>query len=611
MNTTADVSPTAACATLNELFFDAIEKRREMPAAVRYKAQGKWVGINHATLLERVHNLNVGLRELGITATDRIAILSENRPEWAITDFACLTLRAANVPIYPTLPANQIAYVIRNSGARAIFCSTAEQVGKVLEIRNDLPALELVIAFDSDSRAGVLDLDEVERSGAAARDRWPAWREEALTAKSDDLATLIYTAGTTGDPKGVMLSHGNIASNVVGALQVLDLDGGECLSFLPLSHIFERMVGHYTMLRGGVVINYATDHTTVITDMPEVRPTIMASVPRLYEKIHAAVVEMAHSGGSLKRAIFEWAVATGLRRLEYRLDDATPPWALKLGYRIADLLVFRKLRQRTGGRLDYFVSGGAPLNPDISRFFLAAGLPILEGYGLTETSPVITVNPVNRIKPGTVGLPIPGVEVSIADDGEILTRGPHVMLGYYNNPEATARAIDPEGWFHTGDIGEIDADGYLRITDRKKDIIVTAGGKNIAPQPIEALLKTNRFVANGVMLGDRRRFPIMLLVPDFEVVRGWARSQGISAATDAELTRMPRVRDQIEREARKSFRDLAHYEMPKKFLVLDRDFTIESGELTPKLSVRRRVVEEHWKDQIEALYAEPREQAES
>jgi long-chain acyl-CoA synthetase len=536
-----------------------------------------------------------------------VAILSENRPEWAIADYACLTVRMTDVPVYPTLPAKQIAYVLRDSGSRAICCSTRTQLDKILEIRDELPDLQHLILFDDDAALppGVLTFQELETRGASAVGRYPNWEAEARQATPDDLATLIYTSGTTGEPKGVMLTHGNITSNVVASLSVLDLlERDECLSFLPLSHIFERMVGHYTMFYAGVVINYATSMDLVPQELGEIKPTVLASVPRLYEKIYAKAVEAAMTGGSLKRAIFEWARATGDKRLDYVLNRRRVPPGLALANGVADRLVFRKLRARLGGRFRFCVSGGAPLNPEICRFFIAAGLPILEGYGLTETSPVITVNTFEMLKPGSVGRPIPGVEVKIAADGEILCRGPNVMQGYYNKPEATAEVIDTEGWFHTGDIGVLDADGCLRITDRKKDLIVTAGGKNIAPQPIEAMLKTNKYFSNAVMIGDKRRFPIMLLVPNFEVVAKWVKIKGLPMMAHEELAGVAEVQDKLEREARKSLRDLAQYETPKKFLVLPRDFTIDSGELTPKLSVRRKVVEAKYRDQIEALYAE-------
>ncbi len=592
--------------TLNELFFDAMTRHRGQGPALLAKRDGTWQPIDHDTLRQRVRHVHAALRAAGIAPGDRVAILSENRPEWAVTDYACLAARCADVPVYPTLPASQIAYILRDSGSRMVFCSSAEQLAKLLEVRAELPAIERIVCFDDvPATEGVESFADFERAGTQAADRWPDWEREALEVGPDDLATLIYTSGTTGDPKGVMLSHGNITSNVVACLSILDLRPGDrCLSFLPLSHIFERMVGHYTMTRGGVAIHYATSMDSVAAEMVEVRPTLMASVPRLYEKIYARVVEAAMSGGGTRQAIFEWARATGLQLLEHRLQGSRSPLLLRLAAKVGDRLVFAKLRARTGGALRFFVSGGAPLNPDICRFFLAAGLKILEGYGLTETSPVICVNPPDRIKPGTVGPPIPGVEVRIASDGEILCRGPNIMQGYFNQPGATREAIDPDGWFHTGDIGELDRDGYLKITDRKKDLIVTAGGKNIAPQPIEALLKTNEFVNNAVMIGDKRRFPSMLLVPNFDTLRTWARGKGIPDLPPEELVERSDVREKLEREARKSLRGLAHYEAPKKFLIVPRDFSIDGGELTPKLSIRRKVVEKKFGAQIEAMYEE-------
>lgn len=597
---------TVAPTTLNELFFGAVARHGANPVALRHKRDGAWVGITHRTLLERVHRVHAALRDMGLAPGDRMAILSENRPEWAIADYACITARLADVPVYPTLPAHQIQYILQDSGARGVFVSNAEQLAKVQEIRASLPALEHVILFDDAPGAhGGTTLAALEARGEAARTRYADWEMEARRVVADDLATLIYTSGTTGDPKGVMLTHGNITSNVVAALQILTItDQDECLSFLPLSHIFERMVGHYTMFHAGTVINYATSIDAVGQEMIEVRPTIMASVPRLYEKIYGRVVESAMNGGAVKRAIFTWAKGIAAQHLVYRLAKRPAPAGLALRYAIADRLVFSKLRARTGGRLRMFVSGGAPLNPEICRFFISAGLPILEGYGLTETSPVISVNTFEILKPGTVGPPIPGVEVKIAPDGEILTRGPHVMRGYYHKPEATAEVIDADGWFHTGDVGELDEDGCLRITDRKKDLIVTAGGKNIAPQPIEAMLKTNKYFTNAVMLGDKRKFPIMLLVPNVETVNGWLRHKNLPALDQQAMAADPAVQEKLDREARKSFRDLAHFETPKKFLILPHDFSIERGELTPKMSVRRKVVEEHYREEIEALFAD-------
>ena len=476
--------------------------------------------VSYRELGERVHSLSIALREQGLDDGARVAILSENRPEWAITDFACLTARCVDVPLYPTLPARQVEYILRDSGTSAIFVSSAAQLEKILAIRDRLPALRSIIAFDADARGpDVLRFEELVALGQGAIPRHPEWRRHALDAGPDDLATLIYTSGTTGDPKGVMLTHGNIASNVQTCLGLFTFnERDECLSFLPLSHIFERMFGHYSMFQAGVLINYAGSIDTVASDMQERRPTLMASVPRLYEKIFARVLDSVRASMAPRRRIFAWARRVGEAWVDRTLAGAPVPPVLAAQRRLADRLVFAKLRARTGGRIRFFVSGGAPLSPEIAKFFFAAGMPILEGYGLTETSPVMAVNTFEHTKLGTVGLPIPGVEIRIAADGEIITRGPNVMRGYYGKPEATAEALDPDGWFHTGDIGVLDAEGYLRITDRKKDLIVTAGGKNIAPQPIENLAKSSKFVSNAVMLGDRRPFPIMLVVPQAEPI---------------------------------------------------------------------------------------------
>jgi long-chain acyl-CoA synthetase len=576
---------------------------------MRIRRDDQWRALDYRDLAERVHAASIGLRELGVRDGDRVAILSENRPEWAITDYACLAARTTDVPIYPTLPARQIEYILRDAGAVALVVSTAAQLEKVRSIQARLPALRHVIAFDEDARApDVLPFDELLSCGRSALGRHPDWRAHALAASPDDLATLIYTSGTTGDPKGVMLTHGNIASNVTTCVGLFDFGpGDECLSFLPLSHIFERMFGHYSMFHAGVLINYAGSIDTVAADMLELRPTMMASVPRLYEKIFSRVLDSVRASPAPRRRIFAWARRVGEAWVERTLAGQPVPATLSLQRRVADRLVFAKLRARTGGRIRFFISGGAPLSADIAKFFFAAGMPILEGYGLTETSPVMAVNTFGHTRLGTVGRPIPGVEIRIAADGEIVTRGPNVMRGYFGKPEATAAALDADGWFHTGDIGLLDPAGYLMITDRKKDLIVTAGGKNIAPQPIENLAKSSKFVSNAVMLGDRRPFPIMLIVPNAEPLKAWAARHGLPADDLEGLVRLPEVHTKLEREVRKTLRDLAQFEMPKKFLLLPRDFSVEGGELTPTLKVRRRIVEERHKAAIEALYAEPHE----
>jgi long-chain acyl-CoA synthetase len=448
-----------------------------------------------------------------------------------------------------------------------------------------------------------MTLAELESKGRAAASKYPEWKKEALAVQPDDLATLIYTSGTTGEPKGVMLSHYNIWSNVQAVLQMIPIGGGdECLSMLPLSHSYERMVD-YTLFQAGVIINYAESFDTVAANLQEMKPTVVLSVPRLYEKVYARVLENALSGSAIKRAIFFWAKRAGERWATLALAGLPIPGGLAFKKKVADKLVFSKLRARTGGRIRFFVSGAAPLSADIAKFFFSAGLPVIEGYGLTESSPVLTLNPLERIKLGTVGRIIPGVELKIAADGEILARGPNIMQGYYKLPEATAETVDAEGWLHTGDIGELDSDGYLKITDRKKELIKTAGGKYIAPQPIEGKVKRNKFVANAVLYGDRRKFAIVLVVPNFDTLERWAKERGLSYGTRAELIEMPDVQAKVEREVMDSLRDLAKFETPKKVVLLENDFTIESGELTPTLKVKRRVVEKRYKDLIDRAYA--------
>jgi len=601
-------APTAK-GTLTRLFFDAIERHGHKDKAVACKpAGGAWRSLTHRDLEERVRHAGLALQRLGVRRGDRVAILSESRPGWLVADFACLAVGASDVPLYPTLPARQLAYILKDSGAVAIFVSTAPQLAKILEIRPELPALKTIVAMDPDAQGpGVVSLSdlyamgaEADTGGAAAR-----FRTEALTARPDDVATIIYTSGTTGDPKGVMLTHDNIWSNVTSALESFSVGPEDStLSFLPLSHIFERMAGHFLMLHAGATIHYAESIDTVPANLMEVGPTIVTSVPRLYEKMYARVLENALAGGPIKKRVFFWAKEIGERWADHRLAGDAVPTLLNQQYALAQRLVFSKLRARTGGHIRFFVSGGAPLPADIAKFFYAAGLPILEGYGLTETSPVICVNLLERVRIGTVGPPIHGVEVRIAPDGEILTRGRHVMRGYFNKPEATREALDAEGWFHTGDIGELDAEGCLRITDRKKDLIVTAGGKNVAPQPIEQMVKHNKYVANAVMLGDRRKFCIMLVVPNFDQLERWAVYKQLAFANHRGLIRLPEVQAKMEREVYKMLGELAAYETPKKVLLLEHDFSIENGDLTPTLKVRRRIVEQKYQRQIDALYAE-------
>jgi long-chain acyl-CoA synthetase len=593
--------------TLTELFFDAVDQYADHAAAFRYKGEGTWRGVPHREAAARVQALSLGLRELGLARGDRVAILSETRLEWALVDYACLCARTTDVPIYPTLPANQVEYILHDSGAVAVVCSTAAQVEKIRAVRGGLPSLRYVIVFDATpggGNDGVLTLAELEARGREASAKYPRFREEALAVRPEDLATLIYTSGTTGQPKGVMLTHDNICANVRACVETLRVsDNDRCLAWLPLSHILERMVDYY-FFHVGVEINYAESVDSVAQNLQEVRPTIVAAVPRLYEKVYARVLENALTGGALKRRIFLWARRVGERWTTHRLSGIPLPLGLRLQHALADRLVFSKLRARTGGRIKLFVSGSAPLSAEIARFFYSAGLPVIEGYGLTETSPVLTLNPLQRPKFGSVGKAIPGVRLKIAADGEILAQGPNVMQGYYNKPQETREAIDADGWFHTGDIGEVDAEGYVKITDRKKDLLKTAGGKYLAPQPIENTVRLNKFVASAVVLGDQRKFPIVLVVPNFDQLERWARERNLAYASRADLIRLADVKAKMDREVMGGLRELAKFEMPKKVVLIERDFTIESGELTPSLKVKRRQVEKNYKDVIDGVYSE-------
>jgi long-chain acyl-CoA synthetase len=572
---------------------------------LRHKKDGAWRAISSAEFRRAVEELSLGLRALGVEPGDRVAILSENRPEWAFADLATLALAAVDVPIYPSCTADQVLYILKDSGSRAVFVSSAAQAAKVAGIREQAPALCHVIRME-EGAAGETSLAEVREKGRAALAADPkAVRERSASAGPDDLATIIYTSGTTGDPKGVMLTHGNIVSNVAAAAAVFPVFGPDdvALSFLPLCHIFERMAGHYLMLSRGVTVAYAESVEAVPANMAEVRPTVMFSVPRLYEKMHARIQEKVAGDPPWRQRMFRWALRVGLSAFRHRVAKRRPPAGLRLQRALAERLVFAKIKRKVGGRLRVFVSGGAPLSRDLAEFFGAVGLPVLEGYGLTETSPVITVNRPDDFRPGTVGPPVEGVEVRIAPDGEILTRGPHVMKGYYNKPEATAEAIDKDGWLHTGDVGFMDG-GFLTITDRKKDIIVTSGGKNIAPLPIEGALKTSPLVAEVVMIGNTRNFASALVVPRFEALENWAAARGIAFRDREDLVRRPEIVAHYEQAVREATVGLARFEQIKKITLLPREFSVEAGELTPTLKVKRRVVEQKYKDAIDRMYEE-------
>lgn len=592
--------------TLVDLFFEVVDRLGDRPA-LQWYGDGSWPSMTYNEALERVRGVSGALAELGLERGDRAAILAENRPEWALADYGCLTSGVVDVPIYATLTPHQVAYILNDCGARLVFVSTSEQLEKIREIRKSCPALEWVVVFDPPEGtrdAHELSWDEFLERGASRAMAWSVkeFREQAFTAQPDDVATILYTSGTTGEPKGVMLTHNNLHFNVRTSQTRLPIDERDStLSFLPLSHVFQRMVD-YLLLNRGCPITYARAIETVPDDLKAVRPTIVVSVPRLYEKVYAKVMD----ADGVKGKLVGWATEVGRRWAEDQLAGRTPGAVTRAQYGLARKLVFSKIYEGVGGRLRYFVSGGAPLAPEINKFFFSAGITILEGYGLTETSPVTNVNTPNdfplNYRIGTVGKPVPGTEIRIADDGEILVKGPQIMKGYYKRPEATREVIDQEGWFHTGDVGEIDADGFLRITDRKKDLIVTAGGKNVAPQPIENRLKKNRFFDQPVLVGDRERFLSLMLVPDFETLAAWGRENGVQARDRKALLAEARVQDFLLDQMRRELSDLSSFEMPKKLILLPEPFTIEDGSLTPTQKVKRRVVQERHQAILKTVY---------
>ena len=590
--------------TLNDIYTVTCSLPR--PAAMKFKRDGKWVDTTVDEFRDTVRYFATGLFLLGLKPGDRVAILSENRPEWAMADFAILASAAVTVPVYPTLLGWQIEYILNDSGAVAVICSNEEQMKKVAGIRDHCPSIHNVIVCDPPPTlpSGILSFQQVVESGrrgddAAARARFDETRAKPT---SGDVATLVYTSGTTGNPKGAMLTHGNITSNIVATCGLLPIEAGQVsLSILPLSHILER-AGDYGYFYRGCTIAYCESVLKVGENLREVRPHIFAAVPRLFEKMRTTILDNVAGQPASKQKIFKWALGIAEQRLPYRVTGKPMPIGLKFKSAIADKLVFRKILDRLGGRVKFVLSGGAPLSADLAAFFIGAGLEIFEGYGLTETSPVIAINTPSGRRVGTVGHIIPGVEARIAEDGEILSRGPHIMKGYWNNDDATKQAIDPDGWFHTGDIGEIDSDGFLKITDRKKDIIINAYGKNIAPQPLEALLKSSPYIGTPVLIGDRRKYLVALLIPNFDKLERDASAMGVQFASRDELIANEKVRQIYQTEIDRFNQNLDRQEKIRRFALLPRDFTIDADEITPSLKVKRKMIDLKYKDIIDKLF---------
>ncbi|HYP28644.1 MAG TPA: long-chain fatty acid--CoA ligase [Blastocatellia bacterium] len=599
--------------TLNELFNRAVERYRGSEF-LRFRQGDGWRSLSYGDVARRVRELALGLYGLGFRRGDKLALWSENRPEWNLADLSSLAIGAVDVPIYSTQARAQVEYILINSGARAIFVS-GPFLAEGVALKGRVPGLEYVITFDDIPEGlrggGVVTITDLVDRGRALFSEQPGLYEALWKAAApDDLATLLYTSGTTGDPKGVMLSHRNLTANAVNGYSWLGLEGlrDVALTYLPFSHIFERGAW-YLYAHAGTVIAYAESIDAVAKNLGEIRPTVMTSVPRMFEKIYGRIMEKGISSGFPRKQIFLWSLNVG-RRWAERVDSKKPAGAwLSLRHRVADALVFKKWREAVGGNIRVFISGGAPLAPEIAYLFWAAGLPVLQGYGLTETSPSISCNLENRNRVGSVGPVMENVQVRIAEDGEILVKGDTVMLGYYNRPAENEEAFTPDGWFRTGDVGHLDADGFLFITDRKKDLIKTSGGKYVAPQQLESLIKSSRFVAQVVVVGNGRRFASALIVPNMEMVKSYAEMKHIKFKDAGDLLGDPQIIDLFQRQVDKFTSELARYERVKKVALLGSELTIESGDLTPTLKPRRNVIEKKYAGVIDRLYDEGRQAA--
>ncbi len=584
-----------------------LPKSRRMTGGEAETDAVSWTSTTYRTTWEWIRDTSLGMQQLGILSGDRVCIISRTRPHWLVADLATMALGAVSCPIYPSSEANQVAFIINNVGARLIFVENAQQAAKIASVRAECPTIEQVVVIEDRGKApqGTISLDELFDLAPTDPDHRRLWEEGWRRIGRDQLATIIHTSGTMANPKGAMISHGNLVFNFEAVVQCVDFTPDDVfLSWLPLSHIYERVAGMVVPMGRGCAIAYAEPLIERLpANMAEVRPTVMVAVPRLYERLYARVLATVEAGPPLRRRIFDWAIGLGAQKyanhLARRQDS---PW-LALQLSLADALVFGKIRSRTGGRVRYFVSGSAPLSREIGEFFYAMGMLVLEGYGLTETSPFVSINRPDDFEFGTVGRPAPGTEVRIAEgSGEILVRGPQVMLGYLDEPAETARAIEPDGWFHTGDVGELDAEGRIRITDRLKNIIVLANGKNVSPGPMEAALSTSRYVAQALILGDREPYTGALIAPDFEELGRWAAANGMAEMPPEQLVEQREVERLIDAEVKRTLTGFAVFERPRRVALLPRLLSEEEGELTPSMKIKARVVKEHFADRVARLF---------
>lgn len=592
--------------TIPEMFDVVTQKYGSGKTYLKTKVDGKYIDISYKEVRDITENLAMGLVAFGIKRGDKIAIIAENRPEWYYSDLASLCIGAIDVPIYPISTSESIEYIINNSESIGAIVSTKFQLNKLLKVRSQCKSLKFIINMNNDpteNEKDVYTFEEALQIGEKFKLENPLlFKNNIGLSKEDDLCTIIYTSGTTGEPKGVMLTHKNILSNVKSACEIIYVDENDVfLSFLPLSHIFERMAGYYLALSCGSTVAFAEGIEKVAQNLGEIKPTVMTAVPRFFERIYSKIRKNVEKQPEKKRKIFDWAVNVGQEYALQKRSGDSISIALKVKHKLADTLVFKKLRQVTGGRLRFFISGGAALSRDLGVFFEAVGILVLEGYGLTESSPVIAVNRENDYKFGSVGKPVPGVEVKIAKDGEILAAGPNIMQGYYKKKKETNEVI-VDGWLHTGDIGVFDAEGFLIITDRKKSLFKTSGGKYIAPTPIENLFLGSKYIDQFIIIGDKRMYISALIVPDFEALREYADAHRIQYSTNEDLVKMKQIVEMLEKDFSEFQKKLANYERVRKFTLLSKPFSIESGEMTPSLKLKRKVIEERYKDLIEDMY---------
>ncbi|MGB9702790.1 MAG: AMP-dependent synthetase/ligase [Candidatus Kapaibacteriota bacterium] len=596
--------------TIPEAFIKTCERFGDTkPAFVFKNPQGVLSEINYLELKSRVENFALGLIELGIRKDDKIGIVSENRLEWIIADFASISLGAVTVPIFPTLTAKQIEYIYNDCGVSTVIVSNSMQLRKILEIKDNLTNLRHIIIMNDDyspkdiSTKSMSDVSNWGKQALENTNNKNILINSISKIKSDDLLTLIYTSGTTGNPKGVMLSHKNILANFEGITERYYFsEKDSSVSYLPLSHSYERATGYYSLFFYGATIGLADSIESLMSFIQEIKPTVMTTVPRFLETAKKKIYNAIEKDKVSKQKIFHWAINIGIKYVRRKFAGKST-LSIEMQYKLADKLVFSKLREKFGGRLRFMVSGGAPLNEDLQEFFVAIGIPIVQGYGLTEASPVVSANLLDAIEIGTIGKPLFNVQVKFGEDGEILVKGDNVMKGYWNDEIATQEAIDEDGWLYTGDIGVLTPSGNIKITDRKKNIFVSSGGKNIAPQPIESLLAQSKYIDHVILIGERREYCTAIISPNFEQLESLAKEFEINFNDKNELIVNPKIISHLKREIDYIQRDLAKYEKVRKFVLLSEPFTIENGELSPKMSIRRHVVEKKYSEIIEQLYS--------